>query len=78
MSKPRSRSPAHYLVLWAIMEDEHLSAPAKCVATALLLKFRDHETTQCNPGFTTLGKVRRTKAQIGDRRVERIEGRRLD
>jgi hypothetical protein len=54
--KLRNRSPVHYMVLWAIMEDEHLSAPAKCVATALLLKFRDHETTQCNPSFTTLAR----------------------
>jgi hypothetical protein len=49
-------TPAQYLVLWAIMADEQLSASAKCVATMLLLKFRNHKTNQCNPGFATLAK----------------------
>ncbi|WMT78854.1 helix-turn-helix domain-containing protein [Bradyrhizobium sp. Ash2021] len=49
-------TPAHYLVLWAIMEDERLSAGAKCVAIALLLKYRNHKTSQCNPSFGELAK----------------------
>jgi hypothetical protein len=50
----RNKSPAHYLVLWAIMADERLSAAAKCVATVLLLQFRNHKTSVCNPSFTTI------------------------
>jgi Helix-turn-helix domain len=46
----------HYLVLWAIMADERLSAAAKCVATVLLLQFRNHKTSICNPSFTTIAK----------------------
>ena len=49
-------TPAQYLVLWAIISDEQLSASAKCVATVLLLKFRNHKTNQCNPGLTALAK----------------------
>jgi hypothetical protein len=49
-------TPAQYLALWAIISDEQLSASAKCVATVLLLKFRNHKTNQCNPGFSTLAK----------------------
>jgi hypothetical protein len=57
MNKPKpNRSPAHYLVLWAIMEDVRLSAAAKCVATVLILQFRNHKTSVCNPSFTTIGK----------------------
>ena len=48
------KTPAHYLVLWAIMADERLSAAAKCVATVLLLQFRNHKTSVCNPSFTTI------------------------
>jgi hypothetical protein len=50
----RNLSPAHYLVLWAIMADERLSAAAKCVAIVLLLQFRNHKTSVCNPSFTTI------------------------
>jgi hypothetical protein len=48
------KTPAHYLVLWAIMADERLTAPAKCVATVLLLQFRNHKTSICNPSFATI------------------------
>jgi hypothetical protein len=48
------KTPAHYLVLWAIMADVRLSAAAKCVATVLLLQFRNHKTSVCNPSFTTI------------------------
>jgi Helix-turn-helix domain len=48
------KTPAYYLVLWAIMADERLSAAAKCVATVLLLQFRNHKTSICNPSFTTI------------------------
>ena len=51
------RDPAHYLVLWAIMADKRLSAAAKCVATVLLLKYRNHKTGQCNPSFGELAKL---------------------
>src|SRR5258707_4712239 len=60
-------APAHYLVLWAIMADAHLSAPAKCVATVLLLQFRNHKTSVCNPSFNTIGKC------IGRKRSSVIE-----
>ena len=49
-------TPVQYFVLWAIMADEQLSASAKCIATVLLLKYRNHATNQCNPGFTALAK----------------------
>jgi Helix-turn-helix domain len=67
MSKPRSRSPAHYLVLWAIMADERLSAAAKCVATVLLLQFRNHKTSICNPSFNTIAQC------VGRKRTSVIE-----
>jgi Helix-turn-helix domain len=47
-------TPAHYQILWAIMKDESLSAAAKCVATVLLLQFRNHKTSVCNPSFTSI------------------------
>jgi DNA-binding transcriptional MocR family regulator len=51
-----SAESAHYLVLWAIMADDRLSAPAKCVAVVLLLKYRNHKTGQCNPSYGSLAK----------------------
>jgi hypothetical protein len=36
------------------MSDERVSAAAKCVATVLLLQFRNHKTSVCNPSFTTI------------------------
>jgi hypothetical protein len=51
------KTPAHYLVLWAIMADERLSAATKCAATVLLLKYRNHKTGQCNPSFGKLAKL---------------------
>jgi hypothetical protein len=58
-------TPAHYLVLWAIMADKRLSAAAKCVATVLLLKYRNHKTGQCNPSFGELAKlVGRTRRPV--------------
>lgn len=57
--------PAHYDVLWAIMEDAELSAAAKCVATVLLLKYRNHDTGRCNPGFAALARrVGRTRRPV--------------
>ncbi|SIO51175.1 Helix-turn-helix domain-containing protein [Bradyrhizobium erythrophlei] len=53
-AKRSTRTPAQYLVLWGIMADERVSAPAKCVATVLLLQFRNHKTSLCNPSFTTI------------------------
>ena len=56
---------AHYQILWAIMADERLSAAAKCVATALLLKYRNNETGQCNPSYGKLAKaVGRTRRPV--------------
>lgn len=43
-------------ILWGIMEDARLSAAAKCVATVLLLKFRNQDTKVCNPSFSTIAK----------------------
>lgn len=58
-------TPAQYLVLWAIMADKRLSAAAKCVATVLLLKYRNHKTGQCNPSFGELAKlVGRTRRPV--------------
>jgi hypothetical protein len=56
-ARHHKETPAQYLVLWSIMADPKLSAAAKCVATALLLKFRDHATGQCNPSFSALAAV---------------------
>ena len=53
-AKRSSRTPAQYTVLWGIMADERVSAPAKCVVTVLLLQFRNHKTSVCNPSFTTI------------------------
>jgi len=51
---PLKKTPAHYFVLWAIMADARLSASAKCVAVVMLLKFRNHKTSVCNPSFTSI------------------------
>jgi Helix-turn-helix domain len=60
-------TPAHYLILWAIMEDERVSAAAKCIATVLLLKFRNHKTGLCNPSFNTIaGCVGRKRRSVID------------
>ncbi|MCK1533152.1 MULTISPECIES: helix-turn-helix domain-containing protein [unclassified Bradyrhizobium] len=48
---------AHYQVLWSITADPNISAAAKVCATVLLLKYRNHITGQCNPGFGTLAKL---------------------
>lgn len=48
---------AHYQVLWSITADPKLSAAAKVCATVLLLKYRNHITGQCNPGFGGLAKL---------------------
>src|SRR5260370_38390026 len=53
-AKRSTRTPAQYMVLWGIMADERVSAPAKCVATVLLLQLRNHKTSLCNPSFTTI------------------------
>lgn len=56
-------------ILWAIMEDARLSAAAKCVATVLLLKFRNEQTKVCNPSFGTMakcvGRKRRSVMEFG-------------
>jgi len=44
-------------MLWAIVGDRCLSSTAKIVATALLLKFRNSETGQCNPSYQTVAEV---------------------
>jgi hypothetical protein len=54
MAEKKKRAPAHYKLLWALMADDGLSAAAKCVATVLLLQFRNHQTGQCNPSFSTI------------------------
>lgn len=56
MAEKKKRTPLHYRVLWGIMADPNVGAPAKCVATVLLLQFRNHTTGVCNPSFTTIGK----------------------
>lgn len=56
MAEKKKRTPLHYRVLWGIMADPAVGAPAKCVATVLLLQFRNHQTGVCNPSFTTIGK----------------------
>ncbi|MEZ0061420.1 hypothetical protein ABIF26_006963 [Bradyrhizobium elkanii] len=43
-------------ILWSVMEDARLSAAAKCVATVLLLKFRNQASGVCNPSFNTIAK----------------------
>lgn len=53
----RKEEPAHYQVLWSITADPKLSAAAKVCATVLLLKYRNHISGQCNPGFGTLAKL---------------------
>jgi len=53
----RKSTPWHYKVLWAIMADPGLKAPSKCVATVLLLKYHNHKTGQCNPSYSTVGKL---------------------
>ena len=62
----RKRPPAaKYGVLWAIMADTELSASAKCVATVLLLKYRNHKTGRCNPSFASIAAaVGRTRRPI--------------
>lgn len=61
------KTPAHYMVLWAVMADERLSAAAKCVATVLLLQFRNHKTSVCNPSFATIARcVGRKKRSVID------------
>jgi hypothetical protein len=64
-------TPAHYLVLWAIMADTGLSAAAKCLAVVLLLQYRNHKTGQCNPSFGELAKrVGRTRRPVIDALIE--------
>jgi hypothetical protein len=38
-----------------MLADVELSASAKCVGTALLLKFRNNKTGKCNPSAATIG-----------------------
>jgi hypothetical protein len=45
-----------YKILWAIMQDPLLTAPSKCAATILLLKFANNRTRQCNPSFGAVAK----------------------
>jgi hypothetical protein len=49
------------------MSDERLSQAAKCVATVLLLRFRNHKTSVCNPSFNTIAKC------VGRKRSSVIE-----
>lgn len=54
MAEKMKRTPLHYKVLWGLMADPDVQAPSKCVATVMLLKYRNHQTGLCNPSFTTL------------------------
>ena len=56
-SRKAPSETAVYDLLWAMMADPKLKAPAKCVGVALALKFRNVQTGQCNPSFATLAKV---------------------
>lgn len=49
--------PIQYLILWQIMADPTLTASTKAVATALLLKFRNRKTGQCNPSYQKIANV---------------------
>lgn len=57
----------HHDILWAIMKDSDVSAAAKCVATVLLLKYRNHNTRVCNPSFLTIA------LQVGRKRRSVID-----
>jgi hypothetical protein len=54
---PHQMKSARYVILWAIMADPDLNAPSKCAATVLLLKYHNHKTGQCNPSYSTVGKI---------------------
>jgi hypothetical protein len=43
--------------LWAIIADPHLNSTDKIVATVMLLKFRNKDTSQCNPSYSTVACV---------------------
>jgi len=43
--------------LWAIIGDRDLISTDKIVATAMLLKFRNKDTGQCNPSYGTVADV---------------------
>jgi hypothetical protein len=49
--------PIQYAILWAIMADRELISSTKNVATALLLKFRNTETGQCNPSYRKVADI---------------------
>jgi hypothetical protein len=57
MKRRQSDSRARFAQLHAILADEELSSTAKCVATALLLKFRNTKTGRCNPSFAAIAKA---------------------
>jgi hypothetical protein len=75
MAERKKRAPAHYQLLWALMADDGLSAAAKCVATILLLQFRNHQTAQCNPSFATIAeRVGRKRRAVIDA-INELKGR---
>jgi hypothetical protein len=54
MSSANDRALAKYLFIQRVLADPGLSSTAKCIVTALLLKWHNGKTGQCNPG---LGKI---------------------
>lgn len=53
----RKAQPLEYAILWAIFADRDLIGTDKAVAAALLLKFRNKITGQCNPSYGKLADV---------------------
>jgi hypothetical protein len=57
------QAKAKFALILAILADEEISASAKTVATALLLKFQNTKTGRCNPSIasiaTAVGRQRR-------------------
>jgi hypothetical protein len=55
IDKPKSSgTPAHYLILQAIMADTGLSFAAKSAATVMLLLFQNRKTGRCNPSYDAI------------------------
>jgi hypothetical protein len=62
MSSRRKQKPAQsardkFFYLYAAMADPDLSAVAKVVLVALVLKFRNNRTSQCNPSMATIAQA---------------------
>src|SRR3954453_19408043 len=50
-------APQKFGFYWRMMAAPVLSASAKCVAAALLLKFHNAKTGRCNPSVPAIAKV---------------------